>query len=87
MTFTQLPEGYTYPEGHTASKPLVLNRGAGAAKAAATGAGDSAGAGAGGAAANTGRFVPCGSRQFKRFMQAVSRPLPSGGVMLTSKCE
>jgi len=74
VTFSQLPEGFTYPEGHTAATPLVLYRGIGSKSLTPT--------------PGTGRgFLPCNNGKFKRFMQAVSRTLPDGGVMLTSKCE
>jgi hypothetical protein len=80
VSFAKLPEGFTYPTGFTSSKPLVLYRGIGS-KASLNGTNPAAGR-------VSGRgFVPCGNRQFRRFMQGVSRPLPKGGVILTTKCE
>jgi nicotinamide mononucleotide (NMN) deamidase PncC len=92
VSFTKLPEGYTYPEGNTAASPMVLYRGGRAAAAAAgtTSGGTAAGSigGAPGSSSVTrGSFLPCNNRRFKKFMQAVSRTLPDGGVVLTSKCD
>jgi hypothetical protein len=74
VTFSKLPEGFTYPEGHTAASPLVMHRGAGSKAATAS-------------AIRRAGFLPCNNKGFKKFVQATSRTLPDGGVVLTSKCE
>lgn len=83
VTFTELPEGFTYPEGYTAASPLVLRRGAGSKAFTAS---NSSGTTPGPSAGRSG-FAPCNNKQFRKFVQAVSRPLPNGGVILTSKCD
>lgn len=85
VTFSQLPEGFTYPEGYTAASPLVLHRGSGS-KAFAASNSNTSGTSTGPSAGRSG-FVPCNNKQFKKFVQATSRSLPNGGVILTSKCD
>jgi hypothetical protein len=85
VTFTELPEGFTYPEGYTAASPLVLHRGAGS-KAVTASNSNSSGTFTGPGTGRSG-FVPCNNKQFRKFVQAVSRPLPNGGVIITSKCD
>lgn len=74
VTFSKLPEGFTYPEGYKAASPLVMHKGAGSRAATAS-------------APSRAGFVPCNNKGFNKFMQATSRTLPDGGVVLTSKCE
>jgi hypothetical protein len=76
VAFEKLPAGFSYPAGYTPAKPLVLRR----AKTAAAGGGSAA------SAAPPG-FAPCNNARFQRMLQVVSRSLPGGGVVLTSKCE
>lgn len=96
VTFEKLPEGFTYPAGNTAASPLVLHRGEGAAPptsgsttsgttSSSSGAKPSSATGPG--SNSRPPFVPCNNRQFSKFMQATSRTLPGGGVVLTSKCD
>lgn len=90
VTFEKLPESFTYPEGNTAASPLVLHRGEGAAPASGSSPSSSSSAKASTAQQGPNSrppFVPCNNRQFSKFMQATSRTLPGGGVVLTSKCD